>query len=60
MSGIDEGIEKDEESLAPPPGSEYEVAFSHHSDTPLSPYSFYKHQEQQLLQASQDQTTNPL
>ncbi len=44
MSGIDEGIEKDEESLAPPPGSEYEVAFSHHSDTPLErPYDKAEH-----------------
>lgn len=34
MADFDDKIEKDE-NMAPPPGSDYEVAFSYHSDTQL-------------------------
>lgn len=31
----DEGMAKDDEVMAPPPGSDYEVAFTYHSETQL-------------------------
>lgn len=31
----DEGVAKENEVMAPPPGSDYEVAFTHHSENPL-------------------------
>ncbi len=44
MSDLEEGVDRDDDTLAPPPGSEYEVAFSHHSDTQLErPYDKAEH-----------------
>ncbi|HIV15401.1 MAG TPA: hypothetical protein IAB18_05760 [Candidatus Avisuccinivibrio pullicola] len=45
MSEIDDGLDdKNEVSMAPPPGSDYEVAFSHHSEGPLeSPFEKAAH-----------------